>query len=338
MTSDVTVPVLQCGVAHVTVCAFTLQTFLFTTGSLAWMIAALLLRKRGNHVQPGSDFFMTESSRAAAICSRARERLKPFADISESEVTPRKLQKIWDKAGGADGTGIMLRLAEIDIDGGELSPQAMASFASHAAESMELLQSVALNFTVIFSLFLTINVSILVMHAGNPAYAYDVSHREASSIAFGGGDDAAAWSDLASYTWPEDPSAQRSLRRHLYLAEVLSLLTHIFLCLQGMIYSTFNFSFLGPGLPLISKLELYVDDPNSYTYLHQFDVITFTLPVVLGFVTARSSAIASLASFAVFGIVMINMTYTAQAGYVTKCILAQHKQARIVLAGHRRVP
>ena len=134
---------------------------------------------------------------------------------------------------------------------------------------------------------------------------------------------------------------------------MLSLILHIFVCLKGLINATFNFSTLGPGLPLISKLELYVNDPSAYTYLGQFDFVLFTIPVVLGFVTAsappmepppltplrdryrfvtaRASAIASLACFALFGVIMIDMTYGAKFGQYTKPLLAQHRQARIVL-------
>ena len=183
------------------------------------MIAALLRQRTRTHADT-LNRSNTDAARAETICSQARELLKPFANISEEEATPHKLHKIWPKAGGLDGMGILLRLAEVETAGGSLSPEAMAIFVAHGEVIIELLQSVSLNFTVIFSLFLTIYISILVMHAGNPAYAYDVASRELGGIAFGSGDHSGAWYDLASYAWPGDADAQRSLRRHLYLAEV----------------------------------------------------------------------------------------------------------------------
>ena len=296
------------------------------------------LRKR--HIQPvtgDGESNASDAARAAAVCRQALNRVKVFAELSEEEATPSSLQKVWQKAGGPDGCGVMLRLAAIDTWSDSLSPPAMAVFVSHGEAIMEMLQSLALNFTVFFSLFLTIFTTLLVMHAGSHAYSLTGGATNDVHVSnFGDAEQSAAWSDLASYCWPEDADAQRSLRRHLYLAEVVTLVVEITVCLVGLAKALLLYGILGPGLPLVSKLEVYVAHPTDFMFYNEFDVVLFTVPVALGFTTARASALASLASFSSFGALMFYLMVTARFGFFARFILAQHKQARIVCAAAQR--
>ena len=104
--------------------------------------------------------------------------------------------------------------------------------------------------------------------------------------------ESSAWSDLASYAWPEDVAAQQSLRRGLYVGEFITLSIGILSCLIGLLHSTFVYTILGSGLPLINSVECFVESPSLFSFGGSFVLTLWSAPLSLGFTAARASAIA----------------------------------------------
>ena len=164
---------------------------------------------------------------------------------------------------------------------------------------MELLQHVTLNWSVILSLFLTIYVSLAVLHTGNAAYVG--SHQE-SSFTVDADDDSWAWGDLASFAWPLDEEARHGLRRGLYVAECVFVGFGFSVSFLGLMNVVLLYSAFGTGIPdVLGKLEYLIRNRNSTTFMWaSFDLSLFSLMLSVGFAAARASAIMC---FSIFGCV-----------------------------------
>ena len=231
--------------------------------------------------------------------------------------------------------GALLRMAKIDIDSdGRLSEKAYARFQSEGENVMDMLQNVTLNWTILLSLFLTIYVSLAIMHSGEPAYA---AHSKV--VAFGTDDELpsayAPWTDFASYAWPDDAHAQAKLRRSFYIGECITIGLGLFFCATGLMNVLIVYSVFGAAFPDIqSKVEFMHNYPAPMFYLWgSFDGAVLVLPPALAFVTARSSALMSLTVFSMcgaFGLFMASVSCRS-GGIVGGMHLGQAREARRIL-------
>ena len=275
-----------------------------------------------------------DASRAATIVKRCREIIKPLAALAEKNSGAQTAQ-CCNNAGGPEVVGALVRFARIDVSGDALSPAAYARFRAEGEAIMDMLQNTTLNWTVILSLFLTIYVSLAVMHSGNGAYAID----NLAQDPFGADDESSqflAWRDLASYAWPgDDEAAQAGLRRSFYIGECVCIALGMFFCSSGLLNTLIIYSVFGAAFPDVeSKVEFMCDNPNSMAYLwFSFDFAVMVLPLAVGFVTARSSAVMSIAAFSAGGAWALFMSLSScrVRGIVAAMHIGQAKEARRAL-------
>ena len=288
---------------------------------------------------------MAENARAAVVIKRAREYLRPYAELPPNAGYFKRMNKNGEM-GAPETLGVLLRVAAIEIDGPKtsaddgvatLSPAAFVHFQREGLEVMEMMQSVTLNWSVILSLFLTIYVAMAVMHTGSAAYAPQGAQR----VAFVGADGLGqqppvefAWGDLASYAWPNDPIAAAGLRRGLYVAECVSIIAGIVSCLAGIVNTVSIYDGLSVGTPnIVMKFEYILENPKGIGALWvAFDAnLFFFLPASVAFSCARSSAIMSLTAFAGWGLVHVLTVIMTLKGTIGTLHLAQYRQARLLL-------
>ena len=102
----------------------------------------------------------SDAMRAARVVENARQKLEDLARIPES-ASIRSITRAVVKAGDAEGVGALLRLAALRPSrGNALSKTAMVRFRAESERCFDGLQKVALNFSVVTSLFLTIFVAL----------------------------------------------------------------------------------------------------------------------------------------------------------------------------------
>ena len=278
-----------------------------------------------------------DATRAVALVQNARQLLKPFADLPERKYM-RVINYVSEKLGGPEAAGALLRVARIHLDAGgsRISQAEFSRLISECNELFELLQNILLNWTVILSLFLTIYVTLAVMHSGSVAYEHGTAQ---THWAFGDGSaDAGAWSDLATFAWPDDDEAQQGLRRGLYVAECAFVAFGCCLCMCGLMNVLVIYSFFSTALPdNLTKLEFLFEEPNRKgmaSLWASFDMSLSTLGLSVAFQTARSSAIMSLC---MFGCTLLVHLYIAGkvviGGPATSGHLSMQRQARLILSG-----
>ena len=136
--------------------------------------------------------------------------------------------------------------------------------------------------TVIYSLLLTIYVTLTVMAAGTSAYTTPF------------GEDEDAWTDLAHWCWPDDVDARVALRRSAYVGECVVNATGALICLVGIWEANFLYLSFGTGLPdVLTKLEyLFGQKDRGLRLWMFFDASLLAVPVSLVFISARCSGIA----------------------------------------------
>ena len=252
-----------------------------------------------------SIYNLNEAEVVAKLIVKARQELRPWAEMVK--VDPDHVNSLGDY----EGIGLHLKLASLPLEhDGSVSEQTLARFQSEGEMFVDGLQASALNYTVLFSLFLTISISLLVMHAGEPAYSTETNigafhgpngvHGNLTEAGISN-TSRDAWADLASFAWPDSLETQTSLRRSLYAAECafLGLSSFMFMC--GVYEALLLFVAFGAGLPTVADKYLWVME-NPWRLTHMW-IYMFTCPVFMlfgiAFLTARSSAIASLAAAAV---------------------------------------
>ena len=172
----------------------------------------------------------------------------------------------------------------------------------------------------IFVSLAVINNSTIAYVPGENSRVAFVADPQAASIAH------AAWGDLASFAWPDDLGAQAGLRRALYVAECIAISAGMVDCVASLFVAVIAYAYVSAGLPdTVSKIEYLIDVRSSIGRLWpMFDLaIMILLPLAVGFIAARSSAIMSLAIFA--SIILIQ-------GFVTTLILPS---SGVVSAGQK---
>ena len=91
-----------------------------------------------------------EQARVAATVQKARESLRPFAELpaftGRTALAGGNAGKLYQHLGGVDGVGALLRLATFDEDAdGTISAAELSRFKSEGEVLVDSLQSAALN-------------------------------------------------------------------------------------------------------------------------------------------------------------------------------------------------
>lgn len=259
-----------------------------------------MLRRKSPHAVADSHAATTDEeenlARGAALVRTARERLQRLADLPDNTSTNQAVDVIFNKMGGPEPVSMMLSLCELrlDTDGRLLEVGALQRMQEYAHAYLENLQNSTLNMTVIYSLLLTIFVTLTVIHAGAPIYATTLDGASAGAAMFGDQHD--AWAELAQWCWPEDMEAKAALRRAFYVAECVVNSLGALVCFAGLWEANFLYVAFGAGLPdTLTKLEyLFEKDDRMLNLWKFFDVALLTTPLSLAFITARISSIAFL--------------------------------------------
>ena len=193
---------------------------------------------------------------------------------------------------------------------------ALARLKAEGEQAFDMLQNVTLNWSVIFSLFLTIFVTLAVMHAGSAPYEPDSSARPSFAADSEEGASFGAWLDLATYLRPEDAEAQSYLRRAFYVCECAFVGFGVFACLLGLNIAMNMYTFVGSALPdALSKLEFVLANRTSFGMLWTlFDLAEMVMPPAVGFVAARASAVMSLSIFVAGVAKLLHFIWMATAG------------------------
>lgn len=275
-----------------------------------------------------------DNRRAALIVKRAREKLRPFALIPDTQNPQTLVQYVTQNLGGPDTAGMLLRLSKHEIESdGSLAPATLHLFIAEGEAAFEVLQNVTLNWTVIFSLFMTIYVTLAVMTSGSAAYT---TTDEAGLVFASSSTDSAhtgsAWSDFATFAYPSEASseARATLRRGLYIAECVMICTGFPLCLMGVLNAVMLFSSFGGALAdVISKYEFLFASftPMIFTWI-TFDGSLFLLPLAVLFAAARASAIMFLGLVVGFCLTFVYMAKIGGPNAYALHILMQQSARR----------
>ena len=240
--------------------------------------------------------------RAVGIVRRARQALTPIAELDEN-ASLTEINKRSARVGGPEALGMLTRVARLNIGAdGSLPPREYERLISMGGLLFDMLQNLQLNWSVIFSLLLTMYISIAVLHSGASAYVKD------PDALFSVGSEAQrAWGDLPSFAWPEDEAAQAGLRRGLYVGECMCIAIGVAYCTIGLVIALIMYTAFGMALPdELTKFEFMLNNPKHMGILWMFyDQSLLVLPFAVAFVTARASAVLSLAMFAAASVVLL---------------------------------
>ena len=120
-----------------------------------------------------TEFSSSDKARIEALISAARKQLRPFAEAEAPPPCPRsRTHALHDSLGAQGGVGALLRIAsfggsgnghEFDCDAVKLGDGDAEAFLYESAAFIEGLQGESLNYSVIFSLFLTIFAALAAM-------------------------------------------------------------------------------------------------------------------------------------------------------------------------------
>ena len=276
-----------------------------------------------------------ERLRAGKVIMKARDLLETMRSVPEDanvhKIVPKQL-----KIGGPEAVGTYCRIALLNVgEDGSLSDADMVRLRSEGELIMDMWQNVMLNWSVIFSLFMTIFVSVAILHTGSPAYAT----LESQHTAFGM-DGPSEYTDLASFIWPEDEQAQADARRRLYTGEVVMVAIGITCCASALIIVLILYTAFGASIPdLMTKFEIMYQLPNTLGLVWAFfDGLVCFVPLTVAFATARSSALMSIASFCSTIVVqMLLQVILPSFGVANVMTLASHRCTLRVLRATGRM-
>lgn len=270
----------------------------------------------------------SERDRASAVVETCRSRLQEIAHAETINAIKTKMVRF----GGLEGLGLHLRMASIRLEQDDSESSEFKRLLAEGEKLSELIQNVNLNFTVLLSLFLTIYITLSVLHAGQLAYSVaDSSLADAHVERFGRISESRPWTDLATLASTEG-EAQQGLRRGLYVGECVSLALGTLICSCGLIESMCQYSTWGAGLPsILARIELLFERPQVLVkpWLY-FDGSLLLLLLAISFVAARASAIASLCGFSAFAFLFYSICSSTfySSGQL---VLAQTREARRIL-------
>ena len=240
-----------------------------------------------------------------------------------------------DRLGSVEGVGVHLQAASLPLEeDGSLSQEALARFYVEGEKAMEKLESAQLNNMVLIALYLTMFVSLAVLHAGTLGYAHPVPE------VFG--DAEHAWADLATFVWPDDSQAQQGLRRALHIAECIAIAAGVATCINALQNAQYLFISFGVGLPsLVAKYEYFLRSgaTNMMMVMKRMEYAMLFLLLSLAFVTTRGSVIMSFCSLGALVVVVLRIFDDGlRKGIIADYVCVQHSEARAILAAATQHP
>lgn len=260
------------------------------------MIASAL-RKRSASVEPDNHdsrrkfpTMTTSAERTARLIIAARAKLEP---LMSEKLTYKQANKIYAKIGDLDGVGLLLKLVsfDVDADGSSVSDDVLREFQREGALMVDSVTSSLLNFSVLFSLFLTIFVSLQVLHLGGEPYA-----QATSSLKLGTTSRTAAAGDAAAFLWSQDAERQETFRWVCYAVECVFLSLGTLMCGIGLM-STMQRYMMICNLPSVAaQIEHMMGrlQTHSLVGFMMFMSILILIVAVLPMMLVRASAVAFL--------------------------------------------
>ena len=286
-----------------------------------------------------------EGKRAGELVMYARQKLMKFAKCEAQGLAwqhspPGMIMypneaKIIKELGSFDGIGVLLNVASFDVSSsGHLSGRELERFILECHDLISGIQSAALNYTVLATLMFTLFVSLATSHAGTEAYQ-TLSADVANRMRVDG--DASMYADFATWSWPNDSSAQVRVRRVLYCVECGTIAVGILACACGFCEALFLFMMSATALPsVISKMEVILRATEALancllTVTGSFDAVFMALVLI----AARASAVLFIAvGTSLFLFLMLYANYlNSPVGGATKILRAQHREAQLLLLG-----
>ena len=292
-----------------------------------------------------SEFIPTvdQAIHAAELVGRAREKLEPLGKLPLTAHHKQMHDVLFkNELGALEGLGAHLRIASVGFEGNSLSPAAMNEFIATGTEAMEKIENSQLNYTIMLSLFMTILFTLMVLHAGGPAYALSDESKDALHADIFGGGESSALSDLAGFAWPgdaaSDVASRQSMRRALYIGDVVTLAMGLITCLMGLLNALMSYYAYGPGLPSVAaKAEFLIENAAYLMYTQYYiDAQLVFLPLSVAFVTARASAATSIANLAVTVTFLRFASWTGTRGSCMAIMRQQHREAHRLFAREER--
>lgn len=279
-----------------------------------------------------------DRTRILQLAATARESLRPFVELDANQfgyfVFKSKVVKTYvNKLGGIDGVGLLLKAGALDVDGdGQIDDAELSRFNDEGASLIDSAQAAMLNYLVVYSLLLTMFISLIVLHVGSGAYAGDDAVASGMAVTNG----ANAFADFASFAWPTDAAAQVRVRQGLYVCEYVCLALGTWRTSHSLFDAIFQYQILSTGLPsTVSKCELLISKPGRLASVATgFGPCIHLLLFGVDFALARASAVAffcsTCAHLLLFGSVMMQITHE---GNLTEFLRAQHREAQLLLLG-----
>lgn len=295
------------------------------------MLASLRKRRRAVASEGDGGLLVDEAERIAAIIFDARSRLRPFAERTSN----KDIYKMHRYLGAFDGVGALLQLASVDA-------RDTRNFRAEAGALIEKFENAALNYTVVFSLLITITVSLAVLHSGTGAYQLAP---ETQSRLFSGVSqiESLAWADAATFIANRtSPPAQAAGQAHLmravfYALEQFFLAAGVTFTCVGLFKAVALCIAFGTALPsVVARCEHLLANHRRlypmYAMMQQGGVACAMYAVV--FIVARSSAIAFF--FHCTFLLLSHYFFLNDqfgGGQLASLIWQQHREARRLFAG-----
>lgn len=266
-----------------------------------------------------------EMQRVRNVLAGATDLLRPFAEDDPPSAWPNHpARKRYLELGQFDGVGVLIRLAHFGGTHSE-GPDFVPAFQSEGEAICDSLQGAALNYMVIFSLFLTIFAA---MAATTDPYTEDQS---GGGAWLGDRVDAALW-----FSGGEEATSKAvSLRRGMYVAELVFVMLGLTQCCIGLYTANQSYLWAACGLPnALSKMEYFLSDPyRRMARLNDFFGQTIILLMfALPFAAMRTCAVKFFILLAGFLLYMsYGLTDLAHSrGAFQSLVVAQHREARLL--------
>ena len=289
------------------------------------MIAALRrtrATRRGRIARSSAVTLVGEAERLAALVILARAKLEPIPNAPPYYVS-LKTTKVLKPLGNFDGVGFLLKMASFDTDhDGKLSASELERFRYEGDHLIETMVSSLSNYSVLFSLLLTIFVTLQVLHAGKEPYEQNNTRTHRLDYTAAG--------DAADYLLPR--SAEQ-FRWCFYVLECSLLAVGTLICAVGLVISMLQYTLLANLPSLASKCEVIMSNLPRLTVL--WTLMQVGLNVLLNAVVCilvRVSAVAFLCSATAYVLFITFITYEVTAGGVQATFRAQQTEARLLLA------
>lgn len=272
--------------------------------------------------------------RVTLLVEHARKLLLPYASLPEPFFFFQE-NKIFKQLGGLDGIGAILKIASFQVHDDQMAD---AEFARFDYEGMKLTEDILnslLNYLVLNSLLLTIFVALAVLHATR---TYEVDQSSTGEVLLADvAVERSLYADVATFAWPNDPIAQRNLRRCFHWVESAMLAIGISFCVWSVHLGQNMYAIMGAGLPsTVAKCEYMLENPAElFTIFFSFQQGLNFVHLVLIFFAARVSAVAFLCMVASAVVVHLFLGVHAHTpnGPLNAKHKAQHREAQRVTHG-----